>query len=109
MIRFGCVGFSMYAYGFSVPQMRSESALDSQLASAPGPIELCMASYQGLCAIFVSMMSTKCSIQCKRAGLHASSEMMIFLTKSASSINRSQAHLPALFKHIHNHIRSSEG
>ena len=32
-----------------------------------------------------------------------------FLPKSASSVSRSQAHFPALFKRIHNHIRSAEG
>ena len=47
--RFGCVDFSMYARGFSVPQMRQicENALDGQLDSTPEPIELFMASYQG--------------------------------------------------------------
>ena len=33
-----------------------------QLVSTPEPIELCMASYQGLYAKFISMMSPKCSI-----------------------------------------------
>ena len=32
-----------------------------------------------------------------------------FLPKSALSVSRSQAHFPALFKRIHNHIRSVEG
>ena len=32
-----------------------------------------------------------------------------FLTKSASSVSRSQTHFSALFKRIHNHIRSVEG
>ena len=32
-----------------------------------------------------------------------------FLPKSASSVSRSQAPFPALFKRIHNHIRSREG
>ena len=31
------------------------------MASTPEPIELCMASYQGLYAKFISMMSPKCS------------------------------------------------
>ena len=31
-----------------------------------------------------------------------------FLPKSASSVSRSQVHSPALFKRIHNHIRSAE-
>ena len=32
-----------------------------------------------------------------------------FLPKSACTVNRSYAHFPALFKRIHNHIRSAEG
>ena len=32
-----------------------------------------------------------------------------FLSKSAFSVSRSQAHFPALFKRIRNHIRSVEG
>ena len=85
--RFGCVGFSMYECRISVLQMRqfclfdwffflpksafsvsrsqthlAKNALDRQLASTPEPIELCMASYQGVYAKFVSMMSPKCSI-----------------------------------------------
>ena len=38
------------------------STLDGQLASIPEPIEFCMASYQGLYAKFVSIISPKCSI-----------------------------------------------
>ena len=56
--RFGCIGFSMYACGFSVPQMR----------------QLCLFTYPP---------------RSKRA----SSEKMLFLAKSASSVSRSQAHL----------------
>ena len=41
---------------------RSGNALDGQVDSTPEPIELCMASYQGLYAKFISMMSLKCSI-----------------------------------------------
>ena len=33
--------------------------------------------------------------------------MIFFLAKSASAVSRSQAHFPALFKRIHNHIRSA--
>ena len=36
-------------------------------------------------------------------------EKMIFLPKSAYSVSQSQVHFPALFKRIHNHIRSAEG
>ena len=43
-------------------QKRIENALDGQLASTPDPIELCMASYQGLYAKFVSNISPKYSI-----------------------------------------------
>ena len=41
---------------------RSESASNGQLDSTHKPIELCMASYQGLYAKFVFMMSPKCPI-----------------------------------------------
>ena len=87
--RFGCVGFSMYACGFLCPKCDSfaslytrqdqnelhlkirfflsksaskRNTLDDQLASIPEPIELCVASYQGLYAKFVSIMSPKCSV-----------------------------------------------
>ena len=36
-------------------------------------------------------------------------DVLLFLLKSASSVSRSQAHFPALFKRIHHHIRSAEG
>ena len=39
----------------------------------------------------------------------ASSEKMIFLPKSASSVSRSEAYFSASFKRIHNHICSAEG
>ena len=38
-----------------------------------------------------------------------SKDDFFFLAKWASSVSRSQAHFPALFKRIHNHIRSAEG
>ena len=72
--RFGCVGYLMYACGFSVPQMR----------------QFCLFTYPP-------------------RSKWASFEKMIFLLKSATSVSRSQTHFPALFKHIHNHIRSAEG
>ena len=64
------------------------------------------------------------AFQCKRAGflrakcdnfacLHTRQdqnqlhlERWFFLPKSASSVSRSQAYFPALFKRLHNHIRS---
>ena len=52
---------------------RSGNALDGQVDSTPEPIELCMASYQGLYARFVSMMSPKCSI------VENDGELMLFL------------------------------
>ena len=44
------------------PLSEAKNALDGQLASTPEPIELCMASFQGLYTKGVSMMSPKCSI-----------------------------------------------
>ena len=58
MTRFGCVSFSMYMCGFSVPQMR----------------QFCLFTYPP-------------------RSKWASSEKIILLLKSASSVNRSQAHL----------------
>ena len=50
---------------------RKRIALDGQLTSTPEPIEFCMASYQGLYAKFVSVMSPKCSI------VESDSELML--------------------------------
>ena len=60
--RFGCVGFSMYACGFSVPQIY----------------------------LFT----------CPPRSKWASSEKMIFLPKSSSSVSRSQAHFPVFGRRI---------
>ena len=52
------------------------------------------------------------TIQCVFASLSGPAitlQKMSVLAKSASSVSRSQAHFPALFKHIHNHIRSAAG
>ena len=41
--------------------------------------------------------------------LHLKRYFFFFLAKSASSVSRFKDHFPALFKRIHNHIRSAEG
>ena len=58
--RFECLGFSMRV--FCAPNARMLACIPACIRTRQDQNELCMASYQGLFAKFVSMMCPKCSI-----------------------------------------------